>query len=102
MSVHRVAAFAKRLLQLAATAQPNWTCGALLLLSQVRAYWLRPGLSPSASCLPIRTCRRIAVGVRHLVHAFFYPLDRSLQSTCRFFGLCVLAFASLTFDSAAY
>ncbi|KXZ46949.1 hypothetical protein GPECTOR_39g443 [Gonium pectorale] len=37
VSVKRVAAFAKRLLQLAAAAQPNWACGALLLLSQVLA-----------------------------------------------------------------
>lgn len=35
VSVKRVAAFAKRLLQLATTAQPNWACGCLLLLSQV-------------------------------------------------------------------
>ncbi|GFR50755.1 hypothetical protein Agub_g13022, partial [Astrephomene gubernaculifera] len=37
VSVKRVAAFAKRLLQLATGAQPNWACGALLLLSQVLA-----------------------------------------------------------------
>ncbi|GLI62277.1 hypothetical protein VaNZ11_004885, partial [Volvox africanus] len=37
VSVKRVAAFAKRLLQLAAAAQPNWACGALLLISQVLA-----------------------------------------------------------------
>ncbi|EFJ51407.1 hypothetical protein VOLCADRAFT_87659 [Volvox carteri f. nagariensis] len=35
VSVKRVAAFAKRLLQLAAAAQPNWACGALMLISQV-------------------------------------------------------------------
>ncbi len=35
VSVKRVAAFAKRLLQLATAAQPNWACGALLLVSQV-------------------------------------------------------------------
>ncbi len=35
--MRRVAAFAKRLLQLASAAQPNWACGALLLLSQVLA-----------------------------------------------------------------
>ncbi|GIL62556.1 hypothetical protein Vafri_16644, partial [Volvox africanus] len=37
VSVKRVAAFAKRLLQLASAAQPNWACGALLLISQVLA-----------------------------------------------------------------
>ncbi|GIM15448.1 hypothetical protein Vretimale_18225, partial [Volvox reticuliferus] len=37
VSVKRVAAFAKRLLQLAAASQPNWACGALLLISQVLA-----------------------------------------------------------------
>lgn len=35
VSVKRVAAFAKRLLQLAVNAGSNWACGALLLLSEV-------------------------------------------------------------------
>lgn len=37
VSLKRLAAFSKRLLQLASSAQPNWACGALLLISQVLA-----------------------------------------------------------------
>lgn len=90
VSVHRVAAFAKRLLQLAATAQPNWTCGALLLLSQVRHFHFRmmcprqgpASLSADAVAAPL-----------HCTLAFSWP--RSLQhlpST----ELRVLESASLT------